>query len=154
MLAGGKVLVNTPLGLFHPVVVTEVALRFVLIMPKMTLAYVVSPRIPTGLFHGFPTLFMSVAVFGGLGPKKIPSVDVPIPFCIVYVPAGPVTYAVNVVGVELRIITVCPLRKLACKVNPVSTKPSFTTGTVLPVYVNTANPPLPIVTWEMFMKFA
>jgi len=50
--------------------------------------------------------------------------------------------------------TVCPSRKDACRIKPVSTKPSLTTGIALLVYVKMPKPPLPMVTWDMLMRFA
>jgi hypothetical protein len=101
-------------GLLHPIVCMEVTAIVCGMNPKVTEAYDVSPSIPSMLFQGVFAESTSFATVGGFGPTKIPTVEVPVPLCIVYVPANPagtVTYAVNVVGVTLRTYTVCPLRK-------------------------------------------
>jgi hypothetical protein len=122
-----------------------VGLAVTVAAPVKTAAGVPSLRIPCGLLHGTPAVLTSDAVVVAFGPTKIPTVDVAVPLWFEYVPAGPVTTAVKVMALTEMTYTVCPFRKVAGPVNPVSTKPSLPTG-IVPVYVKIPLSPLPITT--------
>ena len=106
------------------------------------------------MLHGSFSVFISCATVGGLGPTKLPVVDVAVPESPKYVPGVPVTIAVKVVRPTAMTYTVCPFKNVANPVNPLSKKPSFVVG-VIPVYVKVPRLELPrIINWEMIKIFA
>jgi hypothetical protein len=142
--------VDTMLGMFSqpepvPLCAKTVGVPVCSVVPVKTAAGVPSLRIPCGLPHWTPAVLTSDAVVGAFGPTKIPTVDVAVPLWFEYVPAGPVTTAVKVMALTEMTYTVCPFRKVAGPVNPVSTKPSLPTG-IVPLYVKIPLSPLPITT--------
>jgi len=88
---------------------------------------------------------MSCATVGGLGPTKLPVVEVAVPESPKYVPGVPMTTAVKVVGPTAMTYTVCPFKNVANPVNPLSKKPSFGVG-VGPAYVKVPTLALPMNT--------
>lgn len=105
--------------------------------PDVVEAYEVLPRIPFVFVHVLPLVTTTVAILGMFGPTKFPTVELAIPDNPVNVPKTILptgTTAVKVFSTVSTVSTktVSPLRKESCPTKLLSTKPSFTEGS-LPV---------------------